>query len=190
MQIVEIFGLLSGVAYIWLEIKQNRWMWLLGVVTAAVYIWVFMETRLYAAMALQFYYLGVSVYGWISWRKSKERLEGEESIFINRLSPLVMVMSIVIGAVIYFILSTLLSKYTGDPVPWIDSLITALSVVATYWLTKGYIQQWIVWMVVNTIAIALYFHQGLYATSLLYIFYLLASFYGYIYWRKKGVVLK
>lgn len=189
-QIIEIFGLITGVLYIWLEIKQNRWMWLLGILTAVVYIWVFLDSKLYAAMALQLYYFGISIYGWISWKRNKTELEGDESIFINKLKPVTVVISIVIGAAIYLLMSTLLAKYTGDPVPKVDSLITALSIVATYWLTKGYIEQWFVWLIANLIAIVLYFYQGLYATSILYIFYFIASVWGYIYWRKKGVLLK
>ena len=188
--IIEIFGLLTGVAYIWLEIKQNRWMWLLGILTAVVYVGIFFDSQLYAAMALQVYYFGVSIYGWIAWKRSKERLSEDESIFIKKLKPSTIVVSIVAGAAIYFVMSTFLARYTGDPVPRVDSLITSLSIIATFWLTKGYIEQWFVWMVANVIAIILYFTQGLYATSLLYIFYLIASIWGYIYWRKKGVLLK
>mgnify|MGYP002681986550 CR=1 FL=1 len=38
---IEIFGALSGIIYVFLEIRQNIWLWPVGIVTSAVYIVVF-----------------------------------------------------------------------------------------------------------------------------------------------------
>ena len=68
---IEIFGALTGILYVFLEIRQNILLWPLGIVTSAVYIYVFRENGFYAGMALQFYYLAISVYGWRAWSREQ-----------------------------------------------------------------------------------------------------------------------
>jgi len=64
---VEIFGAVAGIIYVFLEIRQNIWLWPVGIVTSAVYIYVFFTGKLYADMSLQGYYLAISVIGWYWW---------------------------------------------------------------------------------------------------------------------------
>lgn len=66
---IEIFGALAGVVYVFLEIRQNILLWPVGIVTSAVYLWVFFTGRLYAEMSLQAYYLVISIIGWYWWGK-------------------------------------------------------------------------------------------------------------------------
>ena len=66
---IEIFGAVAGIIFVFLEVKQNLWLWPVGIVTSAVYIWVFFTGKLYADMSLQVYYLVISclgLYWWIS----------------------------------------------------------------------------------------------------------------------------
>jgi nicotinamide mononucleotide transporter len=64
---IEIFGAVTGILYVFLEIKQNLWLWPVGIITSAVYIWVFFTGKLYADTSLQVYYLIISVLGWYWW---------------------------------------------------------------------------------------------------------------------------
>lgn len=70
---IEIFGAVTGIIYVFLEIKQSLWLWPVGIVTSAVYIWVFFHGKLYADMSLQGYYLVISVAGWYWWVKGAGR---------------------------------------------------------------------------------------------------------------------
>ena len=76
---IEIFGALTGILYVFLEIRQNIWLWPVGIITSGVYIWVFFTGKLYADMSLQGYYLAISILGWYWWvRKTRGRgREGE-----------------------------------------------------------------------------------------------------------------
>ncbi|MFO7574676.1 MAG: nicotinamide riboside transporter PnuC [Bacteroidales bacterium] len=64
---LEIFGALAGIVYVLLEIRQNIWLWPVGIVTSSVYIIVFFTSKFYADMSLQVYYLVISFYGWYAW---------------------------------------------------------------------------------------------------------------------------
>jgi nicotinamide mononucleotide transporter len=75
---IEIFGAVTGIIYVFLEIRQNIWLWPVGIITSAVYIWVFFDGKLYADMSLQGYYLVISVLGWYWWLKKRSVGRGEE----------------------------------------------------------------------------------------------------------------
>jgi nicotinamide mononucleotide transporter len=66
---IEIFGAVTGIVYVFLEIRQTLWLWPVGIITSAVYIWVFLTSKIYADMSLQGYYLLISVMGWYWWVK-------------------------------------------------------------------------------------------------------------------------
>jgi len=66
---IEVFGAITGIIYVILEIRQTIWLWPVGIVTSAVYIWVFYTSGFYADGSLQVYYLVISVLGWYWWLK-------------------------------------------------------------------------------------------------------------------------
>ncbi len=70
---LEVFGAITGIIYVFLEIRQSIFLWPVGLVTSAVYIIVFFTTRFYADMSLQGYYLVMSCIGWYWWVKGSGR---------------------------------------------------------------------------------------------------------------------
>ena len=81
---IEIFGAVAGIIYVFLEIRQNIWLWPVGIATSAVYIIVFFTNKFYADMSLQGYYLVISVLGWYWWvRGTEHRAQGEEQRVMN-----------------------------------------------------------------------------------------------------------
>jgi nicotinamide mononucleotide transporter len=77
---IELFGAVAGIIYVFLEIRQTIWLWPLGLVTSAVYILVFFESKFYADMSLQVYYLVISVMGWYWWRKGAGHTSSSEAL--------------------------------------------------------------------------------------------------------------
>jgi len=76
--LIELFGAITGILYVILEIRQVPWLWPVGIVTSAVYIWVFFTGKLYADMSLQVYYVVISVFGWYWWIKGSGLRAGGE----------------------------------------------------------------------------------------------------------------
>ena len=83
-----------------------------------------------------------------------------------------------------------LGKYTDDPMPFADSSITVVSAIATFWLSKSYREQWLTWLVVNTFTVTMCLRIGLYPTAVLYFVNAVASVYGYLHWKRKGVLIE
>jgi len=193
---IEIFGAVAGIIYVFLEVKQNLWLWPVGIVTSAVYIWVFFTGKLYADMSLQVYYLVISCLGMYWWIKGSELRaqsagqisKGDSGIHgmlkvtrVNlKLGLILLIIFLALFSVMYFVLA----RFTDSPVPGWDSFITSLSVVATWMLARKIFEHWYLWIVVNSVAVVLFITRGLYPTVVLYIIYGIMSFVGLREWRR------
>jgi nicotinamide mononucleotide transporter len=180
---IEIFGVVTGILYVILEVRQNRLLWPLGIITSAAYVIIFFTGKFYADMGLQVYYVLISIYGWYYWSRGGSRGEHQELpvVRINRKQILLLfIVFISIWAGIYFVLGS----YTDSPVPAGDSFTTALAIVATWMLTRKIIEQWFLWIVANAVSIGLYIYKGLYPTVILYAVYTAMAVYGYIEWNR------
>lgn len=188
----EIFSLLTGVAYLVLEILQKNAMWIVGILTAAAAIVVFAVKGLYASMALNVYYVVVSIIGLYQWRKDGAKLKdsgAEGGIHLRKISASGLALSAAVLAggtvALYFILQAL-----GDPASWLDAGVTMLSALATWWLARSIPQQWLLWIVADIATTALCFTQGMYWMTALYLVYAAGAVYGWIHWKRSGNVIE
>lgn len=191
MNLIEIVGAITGFAYVILEIRQKRAMWIVGALSALMYIIVFYMASLNAAALLQLYYLIVSFYGWRKWSNKSssdnKSMEGEVTVKLDLKKGLISFVALVGGFL--FVYYTL-ANYSEDPYPVMDAFVATLSMLATWWVSGKHIENWIVWIIADLAAAVLFFWQGLYVTALLYVVYLIAAVAGYMHWRKFPVVLK
>lgn len=191
---IEVFGAITGVIYVFLEIRQTIWLWPIGIITSAVYIWVFFTGKLYADMSLQVYYLVISCLGWYWWAmgigrrvQSKQNNENEEenmTLQVTRLKLRTGLVLAIVFIILYAIMWLVLSNFTDSPVPGWDSFITSLSIIATWMLARKIYEHWLLWIVVNSVAVALFLSRGLYPTVILYVVYGIMSFIGLTAWKK------
>lgn len=180
---IEIVGALAGIVYVFLEIRQSIWLWPLGIVTSALYIWIFFTSKFYADMGLQTYYVLISVYGWYWWLKGGKKYN-TDSLPVTKvsmkLSAILMFVFIALFGFIWFILV----NYTDSPVPVGDAFTTALSIVATWMLARKIIEHWILWIIADLVSLGLYIYKGLYPTVILFAVYTVMAVIGYREWRK------
>jgi nicotinamide mononucleotide transporter len=198
---IEIFGAITGILYVFLEIKQNIWLWPVGILTSAVYIWVFFTGKIYADMSLQGYYLAISILGWYWWIKGAGRraqgtgqktqienspLDGGQGnvLTVTKIKLKTGIWLAIIFVLLYIVMWFVLSRFTDSPVPVWDSFITSLSIVATWMLARKIFEHWYLWIVVNSVSSVLFLIKGLYPTVILYIIYCAMSFAGLREWRK------
>ncbi len=180
---IEIFGVVTGILYVILEVKQNRLLWPLGIITSAAYIYIFFSGKFYADMGLQVYYVLISIYGWYYWsRGGSKSVQGElQVVRINRQQLLLLFLTFALSwGGIYYVLV----HFTDSTVPLGDSFTTALAIVATWMLTRKIIEQWFLWIIANVVSIGLYIYKGLYPTVILYVVYAGMAVYGYFEWKR------
>ena len=182
----EIIGTVSGLVYLYLEIKESVWLWPVGLLTSGMYVVVFFESKFYADMVLNIYYVAISVYGWYLWLYGRRSSGNEDASLLITNTPTHMWKYLAASFFGMFLLMIwVLKSFTDSPVPIGDAFATALSIVATWMLARKYIEQWWLWVVVNAVSLGLFMWKGLYPTSVLFFFYTTMAIVGYFQWKKK-----
>ncbi|MBN2664594.1 MAG: nicotinamide mononucleotide transporter [Bacteroidales bacterium] len=179
---LEIFGAATGLLYIYFSIKQNILLWITGLISCSVYIIVFFNSQFYADMALQLYYVVISIYGWFYWSDTKSK--SKEVLKVSKTPQREILILSILSVFIFFIIGFFLDKLTDSTIPFGDSLTTTLGIIATWMLAKKYIEQWLIWIIADFIAAGLYFYKELYPTTILYIIFAVMAFIGYFQWKK------
>lgn len=181
---IELLGALFGLLYIILSIKQNIWCWPIGLITSALYIYVFFITKFYADMGLQVYYLVVSIYGWYFWMFGGKSTK-KDDLKISNVGFRRFLYITVATAVLFGVIAFILINFTDSEIPYWDAFTTAGSFVATWMLARKIIEHWLIWIIVDSVSLGLYIYKGLYATVILFAVYTLLAVIGYIEWKKE-----
>ena len=192
----EIFSLITGVIYIILEIRQKNFMWIVGILTSLAAMYVFFCQGLYASFGLNTYYLVTSFIGLWHWRRDKEILQAEsdDAVHLNRLTHSSVLVSIVMAILGILALTFGMSHLAKlglqeNPMSLLDATATMLSVVATWWLVKSYIQHWWLWIIADALSTALCLSLGMWWMAALYGAYTASAIIGYMHWKRNGLYL-
>ncbi len=181
-QLLEYFGAFSGLLYLFLEIRQHRAMWIVGILTSLFYIFVFFFSKIYADMGLNVYYVAISIYGFRQWTQGKK----QEEILYRTLTPRLLAGVLLAIAALFALLYNILYRLTDSPIPVGDAFTTAVGIVATWMVARRIIEHWIFWIVANGVSVWLYYQRGLYPTLFLYTCYTILAAVGWYAWKKKG----
>lgn len=185
---VEVLGAVLGLIYIFLSIKQSIYTWPVGLLTSALYVYVFLVAKFYADMGLQLYYVLVSIYGWYFWVKGNPK--ADRPLEISQTPRHLWVWLVLASAVFFGFIHFILKNYTDSPVAAADAFTTALSLVATWMLARKYMEHWLIWVFVDAFSAVLYGWKGLWPTSALFVVYTVLAVAGYQEWRNKLKNLK
>jgi nicotinamide mononucleotide transporter len=179
---VEVCGTLTGFLYLGFSIRQHFLTWPVGLLNGLFYIVVFFTSKIYADMALQFYYVAISIYGWWCWHQGSST---GTTLKVTRTSYSTWLILLMTSILLFLFIAYILVSCTDSPVPYWDALTTALSIVATWMLTQKKIEHWLLWVLVDSVSIGLFIVKELYPTTLLFLVYTILAIYGYFEWRKE-----
>jgi nicotinamide mononucleotide transporter len=181
---VEVAAALVSFTYVILAIKQIIWLWFFGILSATLYAWVYAHSGFYAGMALQVYYAIISIYGWFHWTANARKSEEVKELPVIRLQRHLLIILIVVWFFLWLLIGFILDRYTDSKIPYLDAFTASGGVVATWMIARKILEQWIFWIVIDSLSIGLYLWQELYATSLLFALYIVTAIIGYRQWRK------
>lgn len=170
-----------GLAYILLEYKASVWMWVVGFFMQSLGIVLYYQKGLYADCGMEFYYLAMTVYGFIAWMRHSSRKKDLPIRHMPRKTALVWVG---LGLVFWLAIYLILSNFTDSRVPVADAFTTALSIVGIWALARKYLEQWFVWIVVDIVTCGLYFYKDIPFKASLYGLYVIIAVFGYFKWKK------
>lgn len=174
-------GAVLGAAYVVLAIRQVPWCWPIGIANAVLFLVVYVHARIYGAAGLQAVYVVVSVYGWYEWLHGGAdhgRLE------VSRTPAGWAVGLAVAGTLSSIALGLVLRHQTNDALPVADAAVTAFSLVAQWMATRKWLENWLLWIVLNVSNVAICVSQRLYPMAVLYAVFLVLAVGGHREWSR------
>jgi nicotinamide mononucleotide transporter len=177
----EIVGVLTGILGVWLTTRQKIWCWPVGIVSVAAFIVVFFRAKLYAAMGLQVVYVGLLAYGWHAWLHGGE---GQVALRVSRVPRRLAFGLAVAAAAATGIAGYWLRARTDEALPYLDGFTTSFSLVAQWMQARKYLENWLLWVVVDVVYVGMSLSQGLTLTAGLYAVYIGLALLGFRDWRR------
>ena len=177
----EAAAVALGIAYLLLAMRESLWCWYAAFTSTAIFLGLFWSVNLLMESALQVYYLAMAVYGWWQWQHGS-RDHGKLAIsswgarqHLPAVGAVLLVSSLSGG---------LLHLYTEAALPFLDSFTTWGSVLTTWMVARKILENWLYWLVIDSVSIYLYLDRGLYLTALLFAAYLVIALFGYRQWSR------
>jgi nicotinamide mononucleotide transporter len=176
----EALAVVLAVAYLVLAIRQNIWCWAAAAISAALYLFILYDSKLYLQSTLQLYYLAMAGYGWYHWRRPSDQAN---ELPVTRWPLRNHVIAIGIVLLLVVISSQLMVRYSDAPLPHLDSFTTWGAVVTTFMVARKVLENWIYWFVIDVVSIFMFLSRDLYFTTALFAGYLVMIVIGYRSWR-------
>jgi nicotinamide mononucleotide transporter len=176
---IEILAAVLAVLYLVLAIRQRLSCWVAAFISSCLYVWVFYGAHLYMESMLNAFYAAMAVYGFRQWQRGR----GGAALVVCRW-PIAPHLAGVLGiAVLSWVSSYFLRRYTPAAWPLVDSMVTWSSVFATFLVARKVYENWHWWLVIDSVSLCLYFTKHLYLTTLLFGLYLVLIVLGMRQWR-------
>ena len=180
---LELVALVLALAMVGCNIREWHWGWPLAIASSLLYGALFWRSRLYGDAALQGFFVLLAGWGWWQWLRG-HRADGQ-ALRVQRLSPRGLALTWGSCALLWPATGLFLRHFTDTDVPWWDAFPTALSVVGQVLLGRKCLENWPVWLAVNTVSVGLFAYKGLWPTALLYTLFVGLSVAGWRAWRAR-----
>ena len=181
MGYLEPIAVAFGIVSVYLSVKEKIWSWPTAIVNVLLYFLIFREQRLYADMGLQLVYAAISVYGWYHWLYGGAQ---HTRLKVSRTPRLERLLLPAVGVTFALALGTLLTRYTDASLPYIDSTLTAGSLCAQWMMSRKYLENWALWIILDVAYVTLFLSRSLYLTAFLYAVFLVLAARGHVEWSR------
>ncbi|MEH3112977.1 nicotinamide riboside transporter PnuC [Pedobacter terrae] len=178
--VIEWLAVGFGVTEVLLAKKNNIWLYPTGIISVLLSMFLLLNVKLYAETLLSMYYLVMSVYGWIIWKKRKQ--DGENQVSWSGKNELTI--AVFISQVGFVLLYLVLRHYTDSDVPLFDAFVSSTAWAGMWLLAKRKIENWIFLNISNIVAIPLLFHKKLPLMACLTTFLFIVAIFGFFEWKK------
>lgn len=168
----DLIGNLAALATVALAIRRTLWTWPVQLTGTFLLFVVSVDAHLVGNALKQVVVAGLAVYGWYRWARGI-RDEGDLAVRPAHRAERLRLIAVLAGgtaAVGWFFTVTGWSW-----APWLDAFIFVGSAVAMYAQSRGLVDFWVVWIVVDMVGIPITVLSGLWVSGVVYgVFFVLA----------------
>lgn len=184
---LELTGVITGLLCVYLAAVNNIWNWPFAIISTGIYIYIFGQTALYADMLQNAYLFCINIYGWYYWSRQPANAPKVPVVRITRKQIIILVLIAVLASpALGFTLVSLAKvlNYNPPAFPYLDSFCTVISLTAQVYMARKVVENWLIWVFVDVIYVAIYLSKGLEPTAFMFGVYAILATMGYFDWRK------
>lgn len=160
--------------------RNNIHTWWTGIVGTALFAVLYGQSRLYADVALQLFFVVTGIVGWWKWLRG----DHGEPLPITHASWRQLGWTVPAGVLATAAYGAVLHAFTRAYAPFLDSTVLVFSIIGQILMMQRRVENWAFWLLVNTIAVPLYFSRGLHLTALLYAGFWINAIVAWRNWRR------
>lgn len=180
---LEQIATILGVAGVWLMMRQNIRTFPVSLVQVAIFGYVCFEGRLYSETVLQGMFFVALVYGWVHWTRGHSRENPLPVVWLAHRARLFWMVTVVAvwavwGAVMFRL---------GAALAYADAFVFATSVVSQWLQARKALDNWLGWVVANTVAVIVFWLKQYYWFAALYLLFWFMAWGGFFAWRRTMV---
>ena len=193
----EVIGGILGLSSAILGARRRVLAWPVGILGDGLLFTVFLgavfsfgddsqHANFYGQASRNLLLIIVSVYGWIRWSHLRRNgVEGAPAVqprWTTRREKLVLIPV----TIAFFLIASQIFSGLGESGQWlfVDTWIFTGTALATYGMSRGYVEFWMVWVAVDLVGVPFALKNGYYPTGILYALYLPFVIWGFISWLR------
>ncbi|WP_002151303.1 nicotinamide riboside transporter PnuC [Bacillus cereus] len=178
---IEIFASVMGIINVWLLAREKVSNFLFGMITVAVFLYIFVTQGLYAMAVLAAFQFIFNVYGWYYWiaRSGEEKVK--PTVRLDLKGWIIYILFILVAWIGWGYYQV---RYLESTSPYLDALNAVLGLVAQFMLSRKILENWHLWILYNIVSIVIYISTGLYVMLVLAIINLFLCIDGLLEWKK------
>ena len=178
--IIEWLAVGFGVTEVILAKRNKIWLYPTGIISILLSMYILLKVGLYAEMLLSIYYLVMSVYGWMIWKKRV----GQALIQVSWSTRKELTIAVAIATGGFVILHLFLKHFTDSNVPIWDAVVSSTAWAGMWLLARRKIENWVFLNISNFFAIPLLLHKQLPMFALLTTVLFIVAIFGFIDWKR------
>lgn len=182
MNPLEYAAAALGVINVALVVRRTVWNYPFGIAMVSLYFFVFFEARLYSDALLQLFFLVVQLYGWRNWLMAKKATGDIPVTLLDNRARLLWVVGLALASTLW---GLAMARWTDAAAPLVDAFVAGFSIGAQILMARRVVENWVLWIAVDIVAIGLYWSRDLQLTSGLYFIFLLLATTGLVEWRRQ-----
>jgi nicotinamide mononucleotide transporter len=181
--VIEIIVFFFGIISVVYAKKKNILVFPTGLIATILSTYLLYKAGYFADMTINAYFSVMSIYGWVSWAKTKNDVSVHQISRTNSNQK-------IIGVVLFFVtIAVMYGVYQlfGRPIlkeNYIDMFTSGLFFVGMWYMAIKKIENWTLWIIADLISIPLYGYRGLGILSLQFLIFTILAVMAYIEWNK------
>jgi nicotinamide mononucleotide transporter len=178
---VEWLGMATGMAAVWLSVKEKVAAWPFFFICYSSYVYVGHQFKLNAFMGMNIVFIAIAIYGWMKWSTGKG--DGEHELPLSRTDPKhwpFIGLFLICGTIL---IGLLLNSLDGAKFPFIDAFATSCAFIAQWMLSRKQVETWLFWLVTDIVYLGIFASGRLWPSVLLFAVFIFLAIKGWREWN-------